>query len=65
MPETFATRLRALRERAGLSQSELARLSGVGQNSISRYEAGQFEPQVQQLLALARALKCKVEELTG
>ena len=33
-------RLKALRKRAGLSQAELARRSGVAQPTISRIEAG-------------------------
>ena len=36
----FGKRLRASRDKQGLSQSELARLSGVGQNQISNLEAG-------------------------
>jgi transcriptional regulator with XRE-family HTH domain len=33
-------RLKPLRERAGLSQNELAKLAGVAQSTVSRIEAG-------------------------
>ena len=35
-----AEEIRALRERAGLTQGELARLLGLGPNTLSRWEAG-------------------------
>ncbi len=37
--DTFGRRLRRLRERAGLSQSQLARLVPISQSSLSRYES--------------------------
>jgi transcriptional regulator with XRE-family HTH domain len=40
VPSPLRVNLRPFRERAGLSQSELARRSGVPQPAISRYEAG-------------------------
>lgn len=40
MPPPLRLNLRPFRERAGLSQAELARRSGVPQPSISRYETG-------------------------
>src|SRR5262245_10382191 len=34
--------IRSLRERLGLTQAELARLTGIGEASISRWERGQL-----------------------
>ena len=51
-------RLREVRELRGLTQVQLAKLSGVGVNTISRYErqlVKQYDADV--LLALGRALK--------
>ena len=42
-PSVFGRRLRAFRERAGLSQRKLGELSGVPRVSISRVESGQQE----------------------
>ncbi len=52
-------RLRALRERAGLSQAELARRSGVPQPTISRLEAGAGAVRLEHLALLAAALGIK------
>jgi transcriptional regulator with XRE-family HTH domain len=41
---TFAERLRELRERAGLTQEQLAARSGVPLPSLRGYEQGQREP---------------------
>lgn len=40
----FGTRLRGLRERAGLSQNALARASGLNPASINRLESGERSP---------------------
>ena len=49
-------RLRELRELAGFTQAELAKLIGVGQNSVSRWERGDQEPQWSACVALASAI---------
>ena len=60
------TNLKALRTLAGLSQSELAELSGVPVRTIQQYEQRQKninKAQAETLLRLARVLCCSVEEL--
>ena len=49
-------RLRALRERKGIDQSELAKRMGVPQQYISRYEIGETRMDVVQLWLYCRAL---------
>ncbi|HET6910978.1 MAG TPA: helix-turn-helix transcriptional regulator, partial [Mycobacteriales bacterium] len=49
------TLLRTARERAGLSQSELARRSGVAQSVVSAYEAGKRQPALPTLSKLIAA----------
>jgi len=55
---TFGTLLRSYRERAGLSQSELAAQAGLSASTISRVEKGERSPlgKRRQVLALAKAL---------
>ena len=53
---TFGERLRTLREKAGLTQAELAAASGLPIGSIRNYEQGQREPKWQAVFRLARAL---------
>jgi transcriptional regulator with XRE-family HTH domain len=53
---TFAKRLQGLRERAGLSQSQLARASGIPVWTLRGYEQGRREPQWDSLIRLATGL---------
>lgn len=64
MAKLRSDRLISLRSRAGMSQSELAEASGVGQSTIARLEAGETrEPRSAR--ALAKALGCSIEYLFG
>lgn len=58
-------RLRETRELQRLTQNELARISGISQNQISRYEAGQTEPSSSVIGQLAHALNVTVDYLLG
>ena len=60
------TKLKQLRQRAGLSQSELAEVSGVPVRTIQQYEQRQKsinKAQAEYLMMLARALHCNAEDL--
>ena len=46
---------RELRERAGLTQTLLAKLSGVSTRTISEYESGRGSPTLRMLARLATA----------
>lgn len=56
-------RLREIREKAGMSQSDLAKASGVSQSHISEIEAERTVPTVFVAKRLARALGVSVDEL--
>lgn len=53
--ESGAAILRTARERAGLSQSDLARRSGVAQSVVSAYESGKRQPALSTLSKLIEA----------
>jgi len=53
--------VREARERAGLTQKQLAERSGIAQSTISAYESGKREPGVE---ALDRLLRAAGYELT-
>ena len=55
MENTFSQRLKALRQRRGLTQQELADRLGVSNKSVSRWESGGY-PDVPLLVPLARTL---------
>ncbi|MGH8612590.1 MAG: helix-turn-helix domain-containing protein [Gammaproteobacteria bacterium] len=57
--------LRALREAAGLSQRELARLIGQEQSNVRYWETSDTLPRSDVLIPLARVLGVTVEELLG
>ncbi len=61
--ETLGRRLQALRQQAGLSQSELASLSGVNRVTIARIEIGERSPRYATLIALARGMKISISKL--
>lgn len=58
----FKNRIRELRKAQGLSQTELARLSGTTQNTISSLEVGQYSPTAYLSGLICKALQCKWED---
>jgi len=55
VPPNSADLLRAAREHAHLSQTDLARRAGVAQSVISAYESGRREPSLPMLIRLIEA----------
>lgn len=56
--------VKRLREKAGLSQEKLARLSDVSNNTIINIEAGkQGNPTIETLKKIAKALNTPIEDL--
>lgn len=64
--DTVATRLRALRQRRGWSQSQLAAHSEISNSTVSRIESGDIlSPGVEILRRLSGALRVDLSDLTG
>jgi transcriptional regulator with XRE-family HTH domain len=59
--EWFAERLRELRNRAGLTQEQLAERAGVKRDAVARWERGTREPSWSNVVALADALAVSTE----
>jgi transcriptional regulator with XRE-family HTH domain len=49
--------LREIRQRADMSQDEIARLAGASRSQVSRWENGQHEPSYRKIRRLADALR--------
>jgi transcriptional regulator with XRE-family HTH domain len=65
-PQPIRKRLKAAREAAGLTQRELAGLSGVSASTIAQLEQGIYpDPRIGTLIALADALDIPLDELVG
>lgn len=57
-------KIKELREKAGLSQTELSKKSGVSQNLIARLESGSLtNTTTDTLFKIANALGVRVEQL--
>jgi transcriptional regulator with XRE-family HTH domain len=61
--EEFGTRLRSLRERAGISQAQLAIRSVVDQDDVSRWEGNLAQPKFATSKRLAGILGVSAVEL--
>lgn len=58
-------RIKELRLEKGLSQRELAKLTGIKQANISRWEAGIVVPNVLDVWVLAEFFDCSIDYLVG
>lgn len=63
MLRTIGERVRALRDRAGLTQAQLADAAGIEAVTLSRYECGARSPSVSTLGRIARALGVPVSDV--
>jgi transcriptional regulator with XRE-family HTH domain len=59
----LAANLRALRDRGGLSLSELARRSGIAKGTLSQLESGMGNPTIETVFSLSNALAVPVSSL--
>jgi putative molybdopterin biosynthesis protein len=59
----YENRLREKRQALALSQKQLADLAGITRQAVSALEANQYSPATSVALHLARALRCRVEDL--
>lgn len=64
--QTFASRLRAIREERNVSVTELAEHLGVNKTTVYRYETGAFNAlKADSLIAIAEYLQVNPDYLTG
>jgi len=63
--ESFGTRLRRLRELAGMNQTQLADRIGADQRSVSRWECNVAEPGVRMADTIATVLGVSLPDLLG
>ena len=56
-------KLKEYRQKAGLTQTQLAEMVGSSKNTISSIETGQFCPTAYLAALLCIALECKFEEM--
>lgn len=57
------SKIKERREKRGLTKKDLADMVGVSERAIDYYEAGKREPRASILKLIAKALKCRMEDL--
>jgi len=62
---SFGQRLASVRKARGLSQRDLATLTGISNRMIAYYEAQSDRPPAAKLITLAETLKVSTDELLG
>ena len=60
MERDMQTQVKRMRERAGLTQKQLAEKLGTSQQSVYYYESGDRDIKASVLIELSRILKCTV-----
>lgn len=63
--EVFFVRLKELRKKKGISQLRLATELNTTQNTISRYETGEREPGIDELIKIADYFNVSGDYLLG
>lgn len=61
----FSERLKLLREKAGLTQKEVASMLDMTQSSYSKYEYGTREPNIENILRLSKIFNVTTDFLLG
>ena len=61
--EGTTVNIKKAREKAGLTQQELADKLGVGQSAVAMWESQKALPRTDKLPVLAKVLKCSVSAL--
>ena len=62
---TIGQSIKQAREKRGFSQGRLARVSGISQSLISKWELNRSEPMTFSLICIADALDVSLDELVG
>ena len=63
--KTISEALKYQRETASLSQSGLAKATGISQQKISYYESGKHSPSIEDCILLADFYGISLDELVG
>ena len=63
--DIFSERIKKCRELLRLSQLEVSKITGISNKSLSRYENGDTEPDLETLKRLSKLYKVSVDYLLG
>lgn len=57
--------IKAIREKKGLKQTDIAEKLNINQSAVAAWETGKALPRAETLIALADILECSIDELLG
>lgn len=60
---SISANLKKLRKERGLTQKKLGELCGLAEITIRQYESGKYQPKIETIEKIARALKVSVKEI--
>lgn len=63
--DIFSERIKKCRELLRLSQLEVSKITGISNKSLSRYENGDTEPDLETLKRLSKLYKVSIDYLLG
>ncbi|MBQ7514718.1 MAG: helix-turn-helix domain-containing protein [Schwartzia sp.] len=58
-------RIREFRERRDLTTDEVAKILGVDRSAVVKWETGANLPRLDKAIALAKLLRCSMDEMLG
>ena len=61
----LAMRLKEIRKAKQVSQQNVARMGGIQQAAVCRWERGQYDPKISVVVKVAKGLGVSVDELLG
>ncbi len=59
----FAQKLRKLLYQRGMSQKDLSKITGISEHTISKYHCMASQPTVGNIIKIANALGCSLDEI--
>lgn len=62
---SLGNRIKSAREKMGITQEELAGDVGISRAAVARYESGEIEPKIKNLIAIATRLNVTTDYLLG
>ena len=63
--EVFAIRIKSIRNELGYTQNFVSKETGIDQSRISKYEAGELQPDLEKLGILANYYQVSIDWLLG
>ena len=63
--EVFPSRLKKAREDLGLTQAETSKLLNIERSTLTKYELGQYEPNIETLVMMSLLFEVSLDWLCG